>query len=81
VGGRSPRGADEMVVAGPYKVGQASHVCRRFEHLPGTGLPGSVVGFFSVFCIYFVLIILLIRPRKAPCGVRTANDTWLIGRK
>ena len=69
-GGSDPRGADEMVMDGPYRL---------VRHLMYTAVLGISLGlaclvqslaFFAVFCIYFLLILMLIPGEEE--GLRRA---------
>jgi len=70
VGGSAPRVVDEMVMAGPYKL--CRHPMYTAALCISLGLACLIqsLAFFSVFCIYLVLIILLIPVEEE--GLRRA---------
>ena len=60
LGGSSPRDADEMVVAGPYRVVRHPMYAAALSIALGLACLVQSLAFFSVFCIYLVLITWLI---------------------
>ena len=70
VGGSAPRLVDEMVIGGPYKL--CRHPMYTAALCISLGLACLIqsLAFFSVFCIYLVLIILLIPVEEE--GLRRA---------
>jgi protein-S-isoprenylcysteine O-methyltransferase Ste14 len=60
LGGSTPRATDEMVLAGPYRfIRHPMYMAVLFISL-GLALLVQSLAFFSVFCIYLVLILFLI---------------------
>lgn len=70
VGGSPPRGADELVVAGPYRL--MRHPMYTAALAISLGLAGLIqsLAYFAVFWIYLVLILLLIPVEEE--GLRRA---------
>ena len=60
LGGSSPRDADEMVMAGPYRVVRHPMYAAALSIALGLACLVQSLAFFSVFCIYLVLITWLI---------------------
>jgi len=60
LGGSSPRDADEMVMAGPYRLVRHPMYAAALSIALGLACLVQSLAFFAVFCIYLVLIILLI---------------------
>jgi protein-S-isoprenylcysteine O-methyltransferase Ste14 len=60
LGGSSPRDADEMVVAGPYRLVRHPMYAAALSIALGLACLVQSLAFFAVFCIYLVLIARLI---------------------
>jgi protein-S-isoprenylcysteine O-methyltransferase Ste14 len=69
-GGNPPRGADEMVVVGPYRVVRHPMYAAALAISLGLACMIQSLAFFSVFCIYLALITLLIPAEEE--GLRRA---------
>ena len=80
VGGSSPRGADEMVVAGPYRVVRHPMYAAALSISLGLACLVQSMAFFAVFCIYLVLIILLI-PAEEDALRRAYGERYLAYRQ
>jgi protein-S-isoprenylcysteine O-methyltransferase Ste14 len=69
-GGSDPRVADGMVMGGPYRLVRHPMYAAALVISLGLACVVQSLAFFSVFCIYFVLIILLIPAEEE--GLRRA---------
>jgi protein-S-isoprenylcysteine O-methyltransferase Ste14 len=69
-GGSDPRVADGMVMGGPYKLVRHPMYSAALVISLGLACVVQSLAFFSVFCIYFMLIILLIPAEEG--GLRRA---------
>ncbi len=80
VGGSSPRGADEMVIAGPYRVVRHPMYAAALSISLGLACLVQSLAFFSMFCIYLVLIVLLI-PAEEENLQRAYGERYLAYRQ
>jgi protein-S-isoprenylcysteine O-methyltransferase Ste14 len=69
-GGSDPRGDDEMVMGGPYRLVRHPMYAAALAISLGLACAVQSLAFFSVFCIYLVLITLLIPAEEE--GLRRA---------
>ena len=80
VGGSSPRKTDEMIVAGPYRLVRHPMYAAALSISLGLACLLQSLAFFSVFCIYLVLIVLLI-PAEEESLQRVYGERYLAYRQ